>query len=251
MKISRKVLNRPVKTAVSLALAVLVTGCASTEMLIEKRNLQVTTQNSETIYLDPVSNNQKTVYIAIKNTSDQTLNVVPQLTHAFAEKGYKVVSNPNSAHYLLQANVLQVGNMSKSASKSALGGGYGSAIAGAATGAAIGSFSHNANTMLAGGIAGGVVGLVADSLVKDVNFTVITDVQVSERVGRGQKVQEDFNASLSNGTASRSYQTSTRNSDFQRYRTRIVSYASQVNLTFAKARPALEEGLAKALSGIF
>jgi len=132
-----------------------------------------------------------------------------------------------------------------------LGGGYGSAISGAVAGTAAGSFTHSSTGMIAGGLAGGVIGLAADALVKDVNFTVITDVQVSERVGRGQKVQEDFNASLSNGTASRSYQTSTRNSDFQRYRTRIVSYASQVNLTFAKARPALEEGLLKALSGIF
>lgn len=238
------------KTFLSLSLAGLLTSCAATQTAIEHRNLNVSTQNSATIYLDPVSTHQKTVFVEVKNTSDQTMNVTPHVINALQQNGYKVVTNPGHAHYLLQANILKAGIMSKSASQNALGGGYGSAIAGAATGVALGSFSNNSNTMLAGGIAGGVAGLVADSLVKNVQVTVITDIQISERAGKGQ-VEEDFSATLSNGTVSGSYQSATRKSDFRRYRTRIVSSANQVNLTFAKAQPALEQGLAKAMAGIF
>ena len=36
--------------------------------------------------------------------------------------------------------------------------------------------------------------------VKAVNFTMITDLQISERVGKGA-VHEQFSASLQNGTA--------------------------------------------------
>lgn len=172
------------------------------------------------------------------------------LTQSLTANGYRVVTNPNQAHYLIQANILKVGKMSRSASQNALGGGYGSALAGAGTGAALGAFG-NSKTMLAGGIVGGVVGLAADSLIKEVNYTVITDVQISERVGKGVTVKERFNSALENGTASSTHQTSYKHSDYQRYRTRVVSNANKMNLSFAQARPVLEQGLVKTISGIF
>lgn len=224
-------------------------GCAATQTALEHHTLETNSKLSKTIFLDPVAANQKTIFVAIKNTSEERLDLMKPLAAALTANGYRVVNNPNQAHYLLQANILKVGKMSRSASQNALGGGYGSALAGAATGAAIGSFG-NSNTMIGGGIAGGLVGLAADSLVKDVNYTVITDVQISERVGKGA-VTEHFNSSLENGTASGTYQSSSKHSDYQRYRTRVVSNADKVNLSFKDARPALEQGLVRTLSGIF
>ncbi|SFM08342.1 complement resistance protein TraT [Legionella jamestowniensis] len=230
---------------------VVLTGCAATQTAIEHRSLQVSTKQSETIFLDPVSNVQKTVYVSVKNTSDEDVDIAPQLKTALSSHGYKVVNNPNSAHYLLQANVLKVGKMSIAASQSALGGGYGSAIAGAVAGTAAGSFTNSGTGMIAGGLAGGVIGLAADSLVKDVNYTMITDVQISERVGKGVKVNEQLQSHLKNGEATVTSQTSSRDSQYQRYRTRVVSNADKVNLKFQDARPALEQGLVKVISGIF
>jgi outer membrane lipoprotein SlyB len=123
----------------------------------------------------------------------------------------------------LQANVLRVGKMSKSSAKEALGQGFGSALAGGVTGATIGSFSNSSSAMLAGGLAGGAIGLVADSLVKDVNYTLVTDVQITENSKKGA----------------------------HRFKTRVVSTANKVNLTFATARPALQAGLVNTLVGIF
>ncbi|HAT7809678.1 TPA: complement resistance protein TraT [Legionella pneumophila] len=238
------------KTLLVGTIAVL-TGCAATQTAIEHGSLQVSTKESETIFLDPVSNTQKTVYVSVKNTSDEDVDIAPQLKTALSSHGYKVINNPNSAHYLLQANVLKIGKMSIAASQSALGGGYGSAIAGAVAGTAAGSFTQSSTGMIAGDLAGGVIGLAADSLVKDVNYTMITDVQISERVGKGVKVNEQFQSHLKNGSATVTSQTSSRDSQYQRYRTRVVSNADKVNLKFQDARPALEQGLVKVISGIF
>lgn len=235
----------------TVGLAAILTSCAATQTALEHRSLDVQTKLSKTIFLDPVSDAQKTIFIVVKNTSDQTVNINTPLAHTLTNHGYHVVQNPTNAHYLLQANILKVGKMSIAASQKALGGGYGSALSGGATGVALGAFTGNGNAMLAGGIAGGLVGLAADSLVKDVNYTMITDVQISERAGRGVKVREQFNANLANGSSSRLQQTSNRESNYQRYRTRIVSNADKVNLSFNEARPALERGLVKALAGIF
>ncbi|HHX2613452.1 TPA: complement resistance protein TraT [Legionella pneumophila] len=247
MKANNKMIS---KALLASAVAVL-TGCAATQTALEHGSLQVSTKQSETIFLDPVSNAQKTVYVSVKNTSDEEIDIAPQLKTALSSHGYKVINNPNSAHYLLQANVLKVGKMSVAASQSALGGGYGSAIAGAVAGTAAGSLTASSTGMIAGGLAGGVIGLAADSLVKDVNYTMITDVQISERLGKGIKVNEQFQSHLKNGSSTVTSQTSSRDSQYQRYRTRVVSNADKVNLKFSDARVSLKQGLVKVISGIF
>ncbi|HGK6639197.1 TPA: complement resistance protein TraT [Legionella pneumophila] len=247
MKANSKMISK----SLLVGAVVVLTGCAATQTALEHGSLQVSTKQSETIFLDPVSSAQKTVYVSVKNTSDEEIDIAPQLKTALSFHGYKVINNPNSAHYLLQANVLKVGKMSVAASQSALGGGYGSAIAGAVAGTAAGSLTASSTGMIAGGLAGGVIGLAADSLVKDVNYTMITDVQISERVGKGVKVNEQFQSNLKNGSSTVTSQTSSRDSQYQRYRTRVVSNADKVNLKFQDARAPLEQGLVKVISGIF
>lgn len=235
-------------TILTNAIAVLM-SCAATSTVIEHRNLESKTELRPTIFLDPVAQNEKTIFIVVKNTSQESITIEKPLVQAVSAHGYRIVNNMNQAHYMLQANIREVGKMSRSASQNALGGGFGSALSGAVTGAALGSLGSS-NTVIGGGIAGGIVGLAADSLVKSVNYTMITDVQISERVGKGV-VKELFDSSLENGSASRTYQSSSKLSDYKRYRTRIVSNAEKVNLSFAQAKPALEQGLIKTLAGIF
>ncbi|PJE14477.1 complement resistance protein TraT [Legionella sp.] len=248
MKITK--MNAAIQYSALVCAALTLVGCAATQTALEHHTLEANTKLSKTIFLDPVSPSQKTVFVSVKNTSEENLTLEKPLVQALAERGYREVNNPSQAHYMIQANVLKVGKMSRSASQNALGGGYGSALAGAATGAALGSFG-NSNTVMGGGIAGGLVGLAADSLVKDVNYTVVTDVQISERVGKGVRVQEHFNSALENGTASGTYQTSSKQTNYQRYRTRVVSNADKVNLSFKDARPALEQGIVRTLACIF
>ncbi len=243
-------LSTAIQFTVIAGVALALVGCAATQTALEHHTLEANTKLSKTIFLDPVAPSQKTVFVSVKNTSEESLTIEKPLAQALTERGYRVVTNPAQAHYMIQANIRKVGKMSHSASENALGGGYGSALAGAASGAAIGSFG-NSNTMLGGGIAGGLVGLAADSLVKDVNYTVVTDVQISERVGKGVTVQEHFTSALENGTSSGTYQTSSNQTNYKHYRTRVVSDANKVNLSFKDARPALEQGLVRTLSGLF
>ena len=243
--------NKIMLYPIMLSATILLASCAATQTAIEHRNLETSTKLSETVFLNPVTDAQKTIYVSVKNTSDQDITIEPALKSSFKARGYKVVSTPNSAHYLLQANVLKVDKMSIAASQSALGGGFGSALAGGVAGAALGSLTHNTNAMIGGGVAGGLVGLAADSLVKDVNYTMVTDVQISEKMASGVKVREEHRASLKQGSSSSLNQVSTTDSQYQRYRVRVVSNADKVNLAFKDAVPALKSELVKALVGIF
>ena len=217
---------RLLKNILLYASVLMLCSCAATQVALEHKSLEEETKMSETIFLDPVPNSQKTVHVSIHNTSDKRLAITRAIKSSLQENGYKVVSNPNRAHYLLQANVLKVGKMSRSASQSVIGGGYGSALAGAGAGVAVGSLSNNSNNSnmaLAGGLAGGALSFAASALIKDVNFVMITDVQVSERA-RGN-IKQQSHTQLTNGTSTKTTQNYSENSHFKRYRTRIVSNA--------------------------
>jgi outer membrane lipoprotein SlyB len=226
-------------------------GCAATQTALEHGSLQVSTKQSDTIFLRPVPSTQKTVFVSVHNTSDEEVTIEPQLKKALVSHGYKVITNPDNAHYILQANILKVGKMSAAASQTALTGGFESAIAGAVVGTAAGSFTHSTAGMVAGGLGGGVIGLAADALVKDVNYTMITDIQISEKAGKGVKVNEQFQSHLKNGSSTVTSQSYSQETGYQSYKTRVVSNADKMNLKFKEARPSLEQDLVKVISGIF
>lgn len=77
------------------------------------------------------------------------------------------------------------GKADPSALRESLYGGYGGALAGAMGGAAVGGVTHGLGGMAIGmGIGGLVCGvgeLVAGSLVKDVTFTIVTDLMIPEK----------------------------------------------------------------------
>lgn len=243
------IMKSPIKIISAIIVLGNIVGCAAVQTSLEHKNLEVSSQQSETIFLDEVPKAQKTVHVSIKNTSDQEMDISNRLKKAIQAHGYKIANNPNSAHYILQANILKVGKMSLAASKEALGHGYGSVLTGVGTAAVAGGFGASSNTMIGAGLVGGLVDMAANSLVKDVNFSMITDVQVSERVNH--KVTESNKSNLANGSSSQTIQNSNTQSNFQRYRTRVVSSADKVNLEFAEAKPKLEQSLIKVISGIF
>lgn len=93
-----------------LSSVLVLSGCGAMSTAIKKRNLEVKTQMSETIWLEPSS--QKTVYLQIKNTSDKDMSgLQAKITKAVQDKGYTVTSSPDSAYYWIQANVLKADKM--------------------------------------------------------------------------------------------------------------------------------------------
>lgn len=237
----------------SLIMAGLLWGCAATQVAIEKKDLKVETLMSDTIFLDVEKNLPRTVYVDIRNSSDKDFDLLGPVTARLAQRGYTVVQNPDAASYILQANILQVGQADPSALRTSVYSGYGGALAGGLAGAAIGATTGKTSGALYGGVIGGLVGeaaeVVAGSMVKDVTFSVITDVMVSEKTS--DKVYESQQANLSKGKGTTVSQSIQKTSNRQRYQTRIASSANKVNLKFEEALPALQDGLARSIAGIF
>ena len=185
-----------------------------------------------------------------KNTSDKDMSgLQAKIASAVTSKGYQVVSNPDTAGYWIQANVLKADKMDLRESQGWLSRGYEGAVTGAALGAGITAYnSSSAGATLGVGLAAGLVGMAADAMVEDVNYTMITDVQIAERTKT--QVQTDNVAVLRQGTSGAKVQTSTETGNQHKYQTRVVSNANKVNLKFPEAQPVLEDQLAKSIANI-
>ncbi len=234
--------------------APLFTGCAATQVALTKRDLDVQTKMSATIFLDPVAPAEQTVFVQIRNTSDKAdLDMAPDIIAAVQSKGFRIVQDPKQAKFYLQANILQVGKTSPSAIQETLGRGYGNAgIAGAATGVvAAGAFGGGGRSMLVAGLVGGVGEVVAGSLVKDVYYSIVTDVQIKERLDAGKTAQLNSQHVNHQGTSGNEVVTYNDTVDMKTYQTRIVSVANKMNLEFPEAAPALRAGLTRAIAGAF
>jgi hypothetical protein len=234
------------------AMAAMLSGCAATQTALSHKDLKVQTKMSETVFLDPVGPAERTVFVQARNTSDQpAFSLDQELRGAIAAKGYQIVNDPKQAHYLLQVNVLSVGKADPSAAEKALGGGFGSALGGAAAGAAVGYMASGGGTngALIGGLVAGGASMIADSLVKDVTYAIITDIQISEK--SQVKVFQNTKSRLKQGTATTKEQTAVETVDKKSYQTRILSEANQVNLELQDALPQLKAGLVNSISGLF
>jgi hypothetical protein len=97
----------------------------------------------------------------------------------------------------------------------------------------------------------GAVDFVGGLLVKDVTFAAITDVQISQRTKPGRKVHVRGSQDLKQGNSGGEYQSYEEDSDWKRYRTRVLSSANQANLDWVEAQPALVAGLAQSIGGLF
>ncbi|MFM2486649.1 complement resistance protein TraT [Celerinatantimonas yamalensis] len=235
--------------ALFTAVCVMLTGCSATYTAIKKRNLDVQTKMSDTVFLDPVKAAKRVVFLQIRNTSDkQDIKIKERIKEAIQSKGYRVTDDPDQAHYMIQANILKVGKSDASSSQSALVSGYGSGLVGAAVGA---SAFGGGNGRIGTGLIGGLIGMAADAMVSDVYFTMITDLQISVRTSGDIEVTENDKATLHQGSSGSKVISSSQQTHWKRYQTRIVSVANKVNLDFNEALPALDTGLVNSISGIF
>lgn len=249
MKMNRSIL----KLIALISLFTFLAGCTATHTAIRKRNLDVQTKMSATIFLDPVADHKKTIFVQVKNSTDKpAFDIQHQVKTAIINKGYKIVNDPDNAQYILQANILSVGQMDLRAAEHALNGGYGAALSGALIGGGVGALSStHSDGLLIGALVGGAISTITDAMVKDVSFSAITDIQVSERVSGKVMVREKTHSKLSQGTSGTKEITSNERINWKKYQTRIISTANKVNLKFEKAQKPLIAGLAKSIAGIF
>jgi hypothetical protein len=267
----------------AIGLCFALAGCQAATTLIDKQNLDVQTHMSDTIFLDPVPEARRTIYVGVRNTSDHPeIDLKYPLIQKLQARGYTIVGDPQAAQYVIQANVLQAGPVDPKRKDAFLTGGYGTALdamaVGAAAGALTGWGSGNVGAGVGVGLAVGAATLLADHLIKDVYFTVVTDIQLSVRPAKGGVIRESHATSRSSGSSnmqthysqgygasegvtnygssgssnssgrSQSYETT---SEFLKYNVRDVAYANQVNLKWENAAPLLVEKLSSSIANLF
>lgn len=251
MSRARALLPLPVVVAFAL------TGCAATTTALAKRELDVQSRMSDSIFLDPVPAAQRTVYVEVKNSSDKAdLDLATPIRQRIIERGFVIVENPRDAQFLFQVNILQAGRSSETATEATYKGGFGGALIGGAAGGgvgyAIGRAGGGNDVLLAAGgaLLGAAIESVSGALVQDVTYTIISDLQVSERVPAGEIVTRTESASLAQGSAGTRALSSSGTTDLRAHRTRVISTANRVNLDWDEAAPVLVDGLTRSIAGI-
>lgn len=229
--------------------AIQFTGCGAAHTAIKKRHLDVQTKMSETIFLEPTAPDKKIIFVDIRNTSDKDMNVTETILASLKSRGYTITANPQQANFMLQANILQVGKSDLRDAQSALDGGFGGAVLGGTAGYAISSANRDT---AAAALIGAAVGVVADALVDDTYYSMVTDVQIRERPLAGEAIVQSQSANVKQGSATNVKQEiHGAKAEWKTYRTRVVSTANKINLNFEEAQPALQDALGKSLSGLF
>ena len=220
-------------------------SCSTLHTVVSKRNLDVQTKMSDTIWLEPAAANERTVFVQIRNTSGKNLNIEQKITSVLTSKGYRVVNNPAEAKYWLQANILKVDKVNLDNDN-----GFSDAVLGAGIGGILGAQrSGGAYTALGWGLAGAAIGTLADALVDDTAYAMVTDILISEKTVKN--VQTSTKNAIKQGNSGTMTSSTSSSSNIEKYSTRVLSTANQVNLKFNSAVPILEDELIKVITGIF
>ena len=230
-------MKKILKTVFILTIILTIVLSSTIHTIISKRNLEVQTKMSNTIWLEPVDTDQKTIFVKISNTSDKDLDIESKVINALKTKGYKIVKEPSEAKYSLQVNIL---NVEKSNLNDANGSGFSEVFMAAGIGSILATQSPEDRATLA---------RISSAFVKDVVYAMITDVLVSEKIGKN--VQVTTVNSVSQGISGTRTSTSSETSNIEKYSTRVLSTANKVNLKFENAMPVLEDELVKVITGIF
>jgi len=256
--------------ALLVSTTVWLTGCTALHTSVNKADLDVQTRMSASVIMTPVEPEQRTVFVQVRNSSSEpSFDMQPDIIAAIRARGYQVVDDPNAARFWLQANVLSVAKEHP--------------------GALLAEFDHippmaevepvtsqpvvyndrhhhggvyvsygghvsrsDIEKVLAAALIIGVTEWTANAFVKDVYYTVLTDIQVSERIEEGESlVHEAAEHTLHQGSSGDTVSFWSRDIPQRRYQTRILSVANQVNLDWEDAAPVVRERLARVLAGIF
>jgi len=243
MKIYRKLLTLGCLGAMALTM----TGCAA----ISHRNLEVSAKMSDTVFLDPeVLESGKPIYVRVTNTSDfQEIDFGNAIKERIRASGRTVTVNPKEASYLLQANLLYLGEQKKDmTAEGAIAGGVGGLLGGAAVARNMNSYGGGL-TGLAIGAAGAGLGALAGSMVHVDSYLGVVDISIKEAVEGGVRGRES--SDTQNGSSASKHTEREVKDSRQEFRTRVVVAATQTNIDRPEATRTISERLAGQIAGYF
>lgn len=242
--------------------SLLFTGCATSQ-------LQTSAKMTQSVFINPVAKEKRTIFISTKNTSGTEINLEQKIIQALYAKGYIVVDDPEMATYVLLTNILYC---NKKSENNVVGG----AMMGGAAGA-IANSGSNGRSMAAAGLAGAVVGGLIGKATEDTIFQMQVDIVIREKakgkvnaytgttsgqagVRDGQKSgtlnsfggqirESDASGRLNSNTYSSAGQS--YESDYIEHKTMMFAEATKMDLTLYEATPILEQKIAAQIAGLF
>lgn len=181
-------------------------------------NARLKTKMSSTIFLQPVAQGKRVIYVEGHNTSSaQGVDFTPTLQQALFAKGYQITHDPDKAEFILQYNLRYLGKETKShTATGALAGGFGGAIL---EGAAGGSGMQSVRA----GVIGAGIGALVGYMMSDNQYMMVVDLQIKQRTG----------------------------SNWDTHRNRVAAEAAGQHLQFDYAKPAMQKVIAESIAGIF
>lgn len=212
--------------ALALSLALLM-GCAAAATSARYQHLDAQTQLSNTVFLQPMPMEARTIYVEVRNSTNQNFNIGPEIQAALAARGYRIVADPNQANLTAQIYVLSVARSDSTALEQAPGMAQAGVLGGAIGGAVLGGRHPLAGAAI-GALAMGLAEGVTGSTTMVIWYGVMADVQIAQRVPDAYG-----------------------NPSWRRHYTRVTSGARQVNLAWETAYPYLRNGLVQAIGGMF
>lgn len=202
------------------AIAILFSGCGT---LLLETNVKMT----KSVWLKPAEKEKQSIYVSLKNISQENLEILPMLKSRLEEKNYVLVENSNGADYILMINILFANNLKEAyAIKNAAGVGITTGIIAAA------SSSNTRDSLLIGATAALATGLVTKAL-EDKTYRAVVDVTVEEKREDAEALSE---------VMGQGYKT---------HQTRVLAEAVQTHLKLEEALPVLSDKVATQISNIF
>ncbi len=248
--------SRLVKAIAVIATLSVLWGCAATSTMISKRELDVQTRTSTSVFVDPVARAKRTIYMDVKSGvmefDRRAFKQFVREEFGLNDNGYQLVDDPETAQFTMVAYVLNLEKTSPTAAEKALNKGYmGGAVLAGAVGGGLANSSNPARGAAVGGLALGAAEFIAGSFVKDVTYMLVCDVQIKERTKHGAIVRKDTQVDAKVSDAGSSRQTVSEVSNQKEYRTRIVTTANKANLKLETAQSLMFKKTAYAMAGFF
>ncbi|MET3120317.1 hypothetical protein AAKU64_004569 [Undibacterium sp. GrIS 1.8] len=234
----------------------ILAGCAATQVALSKKDLDVQARTSTAIFVDAVAKDKRTIFLDVKSGvmefDRKAFKTFVAEQFSANDNGYRLVDDPDHAQFTMVAYVLNLEKTSPTAAESALHQGYmgGAVVAGAVAGSLINSNNYYRGAA-AGGLAFGAIEMISGSLVKDVTYMLVCDIQIKERTKNGAIVRKDTKVDAKVSDAGTSRQTVSEVSNQKEYRTRVVTTANKVNLKLEEAETLMFKKTAYAMSGFF
>jgi hypothetical protein len=260
----KRIIKRKIFCSIAMVIILAtLSGCFAARTAIVKKDLQVKTKMSETIFLDPVAQEKKIIYLQVRNTTGiDALSVENQIKALIEKNGYRVTPDPVKASFILQANVLQAG---KNESEASLLQNFGDAAVPAIIGGVIGRNTGGKTGAIIGATVGAAAGFVGSSLMEDTTYSITADLEIRQKTSsavkiskaKGDDANEDEDEHEDKKTKKHkkiNKENKSNNIDEngrKKYTTRLIVYANKANLKYNEAEPELIRYLVNSIAGMF